>query len=456
MQRRRILVLAIVAVISWGQLVWAEQSAWKVGCAKACITPEKSLWMAGYSSRTGPSQGKLHDLWVKALALETTDGHKAVLVAADLLGIPRAMYDTICEELQEQCGLDRSQILLNCSHSHCTPVLADALFDVYPLEDNHRTAIYEYSAKLEKTIVAVIIEAFSGMEQATISAGESTAMFACNRRNNRVADVIAARKAGEFPKGPSDRRVPVLAVRASSGELKAVLFGYACHCTTLANYQWSGDYAGFAQIAIEKNHPQTQAMFAAGCGADQNPLPRRKIELCEQYGELLAKAVEDVLDGEMEPVSPKLGTAFEFVDLKFGEQPTAEELKATAAGNIEYQARWAKRMLGIIESGKPFEKSYRYPIQVWRLGGEYTMIAMGGEVVVDYSLIFADKYGSKTWVAGYTNDVMAYIPSHRIWKEGGYESGAFAVYGLPVVRWNENIEQEITDSVGRLVDKLSR
>ena len=456
MLRRRLLVLAIVAVVSWERPVRAEPSAWKIGCAKACITPEKSLWMAGYSSRTGPSEGKLHDLWVKALALEAADGHKAVVVAADLLGIPREMYDTICEDLHEKCGLDRSQIMLNCSHSHCTPVLADALFDVYPLDDSHRTLIYEYSAKLEKTIVAVIVEAFSDMERATISAGESTAMFACNRRNNREADVIAAREAGKFPKGPSDRRVPVLAVRASNGELKAVLFGYACHCTTLANYLWSGDYAGFAQIAVEKSHPQTQAMFIAGCGADQNPMPRRKIELCEQYGELLAKAVEDVLDGEMEPVSPKLGTAFEFVDLKFGQQPTTDELKKTAAGKIEYQARWAKRILGNIESGKPIEKSYRYPIQAWRLGGEYTVIAMGGEVVVDYSLMFTEKYGPKTWVAGYTNDVMSYIPSRRIWEEGGYESGAFAVYGLPAVRWNENIEQEIADGVARLLAELSR
>ena len=456
MQRRLLLVLAIVAVVSWGGSAWAEQSVWKVGCAKACITPDKPLWLSGYGARTKPAEGKLHDIWVKALALEAADGHKAVVVAADLLGIPLAMYDTICKDLEEKCGLDRSQIMLNSSHSHSTPVLTGALLDVYPLDDNQHAMIQEYSTELEKTIVAVIVEAFARMEPATISAGESTAMFAANRRNNRVADVIAAREAGKLPKGPSDRRVPVLAVRSSDGELKAVLFGYACHCTTLDKYDWSGDYAGFAQIAIEKNHPQTQAMFMAGCGADQNPLPRRKIELCEQYGELLAKAVEKVLDEEMEPVAPKLGTAFEFVDLKYGQQPTAEELKPIAVGKILYKARWAKRMLSIIESGKPFEKSYRYPVQAWRLGDEYTLIAMGGEVVVDYSLMFTDKYGPKTWVAGYTNDVMAYIPSHRVWKEGGYESGAFAVYGLPAIRWDESIEQEITASVGRLLGKLNR
>ena len=197
-------------------------------------------------------------------------------------------------------------------------------------------------------------------------------------------------------------------------------------------------------------------MFMAGCGADQNPLPRREVALAQEYGRLLAEAVETVLEGEMEPVSAKLATAFEFVDIEFGQQPTIEELKATAAGKLEYKARWAKRLMGIIESGKTFEKSYRYPLQVWKLGGEYTLISMGGEVVVDYSLMFTDKYGPKTWVAGYTNDVMAYIPSHRIWTEGGYESGAFAVYGLPATRWEEGIEEKISDGVARMVDKLNR
>ena len=455
MQRWQLLTLVIVAVLCGRQSVWAQQPAWKVGTAKACITPDKPLWMSGYSARTKPAEGKLHDIWVKALALEAADGHKAVLIAADLLGIPRAMYDKICEDLQEKCGLDRSQILLNSSHSHSTPVLADALFDIYPLDDNQRAMIAEYSAGLEKTIVQVVVEAFSRMAPGEISAGESTAIFAANRRNNRDAGVIAARAAGKDPVGPSDRRVPVLAVRSADGELKAVLFGYACHCTTLAGYEWSGDYAGFAQIALEKKHPQTQAMFIAGCGADQNPMPRRTVELCQQYGELLAEAVEEVLGQSMEPVSAKLGTAFEFVDLGFGQQPTVEELKTAAAGK-DYRARWAKRILGDLESGKSLEKGYRYPTQVWRLGGEYTLITMGGEVVVDYSLSFADKYGPKTWVAGYTNDVMSYIPSHRIWEEGGYESGAFAVYGLPAVRWEESIEQKISKSVAGMVDKLSR
>src|SRR6185295_419669 len=47
---------------------------------------------------------------------------------------------------------------------------------------------------------------------------------------------------------------------------------------------------------------------------------------------------------------------------------------------------------------------------------------------------------SGVWVTGYANDVMAYIPSRRLWEEGGYQAGAFEVYGLPATRWCPDIE----------------
>ena len=103
--------------------------------------------------------------------------------------------------------------------------------------------------------------------------------------------------------GPVDHDVPVLAVRDQNGKLTAVTFGYACHSTVLSSYQWSGDYPGFAQIALEEKHPDCLALFWAGCGADQNPLPRRTVEKAKEYGARLAAAVEDVLTAPMTNVS---------------------------------------------------------------------------------------------------------------------------------------------------------
>ena len=90
----------------------------------------------------------------------------------------------------------------------------------------------------------------------------------------------------------------------------------------------------------------------------------------------------------------------------------------------------------------------------WRLG-DLTWIFLGGEVVVDYSLRLKRNLGtSRTWVSGYCNDVMAYIPSSRVLKEGGYEGGgAMLYYGLPSP-WADSVEDDIVGTVGKVLGAL--
>jgi hypothetical protein len=255
---------------------------------------------------------------------------------------------------------------------------------------------------------------------------------------------------GIAPKGPSDFAVPVMAVRSPSGTLQAVVFGYSAHTSMLSGYQWSADYAGFTQRILENTHPNAQAMFFQGCGADQSAVPRGTREQCQKAGENLAAAVAKVLAAPMRRLTPRLNTAFQFIALDFSEQPTRTQLETTARGT-NYQARWARRLLSELKAGHSLAKSYpEYPVEVWKLGQDQLWIALGGEVVVDYALRFKRRNGEKTWVAGYANDVMAYIPSRRVWEEGGYQAGAFEVYGLPAVRWTPHIEERIAATVEKL------
>jgi len=453
-RRRGFLLVLVLVVFSSAGLLPAEETIWMAGLARAKITPQEAIWLAGYAARTSPAEGTLHDLWVKVLALEDCRGYRGVVVTSDVLGFPRKMSEAICDALEKQCGLERSQIMLTSSHTHSGPVLGKSLSDCYPLDELQKERIDRYTIWLEKTIVKAVAEALSRRAPALLWAGEGMTEFAVNRRNNRAADVVRLRELGEPLKGPSDHRVPVLAVRTPEGDLRAVVFGYACHNTTLAGYEWCGDYSGFAQIALEKQYAGAQAMFHSGCGADQNPLPRRSVELCRKYGEMLAAAVDEVLQGQMRPLGSRLGTAFEIVDLGFHQQPSRADLESVAAES-RYQARWAKRLLAELEAGRVFEQSYPYPVQVWRLGADQWWIVLGGEVVVDYALRFKDQYGPQCWVTSYANDVMAYIPSKRVWEEGGYEAGAFRVYGLPADTWTPDIEEQIADRVQRLVERLT-
>jgi hypothetical protein len=109
-------------------------------------------------------------------------------------------------------------------------------------------------------------------------------------------------------------------------------------------------------------------------------------------------------------------------------------------------------MLKKLDAGETFASSYPYPVQAWRLGGELVLIGMGGEAVVDYSLRFKKEFGPNTWTCGYANDLVAYIPSLRVWREGGYEGGPHLdEYGHPAMRWASDVEERIAKVVQRVV-----
>jgi PAS domain-containing protein len=371
------------------------------------------------------------------------------------------MYESICQKLMKQFNLDRSQVLLTFTHNHCGPRLREDLVDYYPDENAQNELVREYSDTVEAKIIETVVQAFSDLSPARLSIGEGTALFAVNRRNNVESDVPELLAAGTPLKGPVDHSVPVMAVHKDKDRLVAILFGYACHPTTLRFEKWCGDYPGFAQIALEKNHPGAMALFFTGCGGDQNPLPRKEVSLCEQYGNRLAEAVEKALRHRLKPIPSELRTAFEFVDLDYLKSPTRKELEdafhdADQEMSERIRARWAERMLKKMDAGEQFASSYSYPIQVWRLGGILHWISLGGEAVVDYSLSFKKEFGPNTWVCGYANVLVAYIPSLRVYQEGGYEGGAFLYeYGHPANRWSGDVEERVVGAVNRLVRKVA-
>jgi len=325
-------------------------------------------------------------------------------------------------------------------------------------------------------------QAFQQLAPSRLQWGSGRATLAVNRRENRPESAVPTQRTARNLKGPVDHDVPVLAVHNEEGRLKAILFGYACHATTLSLNQWSGDYPGFAQRNLEKNHPECVALFWAGCGADQNPLPRRTVELAEHYGRRLADAVESVLmTSAMHELASSLQVSYHEVDLSLDTLPTRVELEQNAQSSNKYEAIRAKTLLQQLDAGQPLAPTYPYPVSVWKLGGsvtknkngvaeanaeqstpvhsdtEVTWIALGGVVVVDYALRLKSELGGiSTWVAGYSNDVMAYIPSRRVLREGGYEGGgAMVYYGLPTI-WAPVLENQIVAQVHAMLENQTK
>ena len=409
------------------------------------------MWMSGYGSRNHPAEGKLTDLWAKALVLSDAQGNRAAMVTLDLVGIGRALSVSICERLEKQYDLKRDQVALCTSHTHTGPVVGRNLGPLHyrQVDADQRKLIDDYAARLADQVVKLVGQAIDDLQPCRVSWGSGTCTVAVNRRENREAQVPELRTAGAL-KGPSDHDVPVLAVHDADGKLKTVLFGYACHATVLSLYQWSGDYPGFAQLELEKALPGCQAMFFAGCGADQNPLPRRKVEQAKGYGKRLADAVRKVISGQLKPVVGNLKTTYREIPLALGTLPDRGQIEQDISSKNRYVAARARLLLEQLDGGRSLASTYPYPIEVWQLGDSVQCVILGGEVVVDYARrLKSELRGKQTWVAGYSNDVMAYIPSRRVLREGGYEGeGAMVYYGLPTA-WSPDVERAIINEVHR-------
>ena len=421
--------------------------SWRAGSARVKITPDSPIWLAGYASRIHQSEGTLQDIWAKALSLEDAQGHKGVIVTMDLLSLPKEFSDSLRDRLLRDYGLSRNQIILNVSHTHSGPVIGKGLEYIYPMTVHDQERVSAYTGWLMDRLVNMVGESISDLRPARISTGSGMVSFAVNRRNNVESEVP---RVSEL-KGPTDHSVPVVKVEDEEGKLSVVLFGYSCHNTVLSDYLVNGDYAGFAQAELEKAYPGTMAMFFQGAGADQNPIPRRKLSYAVQYGKELASAVSQVLSEEMSPRDPHLDMRYVEVPLEMEAPLPLEDLSAIGMGD-DYQARWARGMVERYGKEGNYPSEYPYPIQYWEIGSQ-RLFALGGELVCGYSLDLKSLFGKETIVMGYCNDIMSYIPTETIWDEGGYEGfTAHRVYGLPA-RWTRGVQPRIMEAASSLAGK---
>ncbi len=420
----------------------------RAGVAVQVITPSESMWMAGYASRKKPSEGKAGELYAKALALEDAAGTRLVIVTLDLVGIPRSLRDHIESQARERYRLPPGSLLLNASHTHCGPVVRSGSSVSYDLPAEQREKIGAYVAVLQDKLIALIGEALADLKPARLGYSHARAGFAMNRR----LPTARGYQNSPYPDGPVDHDVPVLRVDSADGKLRALLFGYACHNTTLSFFQFCGDYAGFAQQYLEEAHPGATALFMSGCGGDQNPYPRGQLELAKQHGRTLATAVEAALGPQAKPVRGPLKTMLEEVTLDFVPPAGRDELLRQKESKDPAERRKAEFLLEELEKTGRIKSTYPYLVQVVQFGDDLTLIALAGEVVVDYSLrLKRELAGTPLWVAGYSNDVFSYVPSLRVLKEGGYEATAAIRLTRLAGPFAPTVEEKIVNKVHELV-----
>jgi hypothetical protein len=458
-------IRSLVTLIVWaslpgpGPLDAAEPATdWRAGAARVDTTPTAPVRMAGYASRKAPSLGVAHPLAAKALALADPRGTRVVLVTCDVIAFRRPFSNRVADRVKARYGLPREDVVLFASHTHAGPSLSEpADPEAGDAPEDLKNNI-DYTRGLEDKIVDLVGAALAKMEPARLSYGVGRAHFALNRREPTAEGI----KLGKNPAGPTDESVPILRARDADGKPLAVVFGYACHNTTLRPdmMKIDTDFAGYAQDRVEADNPGAVALFVAGCAGDADPHPFGTLEMARAHGEELGEAVKFVLDHPAWLTTPTgpLRAAFAETTLHFAGPTDRASYEKLRDDPNPGRRRHARRMIEAIEQGRPIRKDYPdYSVQAFALGDGLTMVALSGEVVVDYATRLQKELGGEgraLWVAAYANDVVGYIPSVRVLKEGGYEGGESFYGSTWPAPWAEDVETIVVKAAHEVVKEV--
>ena len=435
--------LLIIAALSIGSLLPAEApSEWRIGAAAVDVTLEFPVRLSGFGFRRAESEGVTQKIWAKALAIDDGQNGPAVLVTVDNLGVPWPMVQAVAKRLQKKTGLAPERFAVTATHTHTAPMLsgvAPTLF-AQPIPAAHQQRIDRYTEKLTDWIEQAALEAIRDLQPGRLEWSPGSAGkvgFAKNRRTKG---------------GPVDHDLPVLMARTAKGGIRAIYTSYACHCVTLSNNKISGDWAGYAQEWLQKNHPGAVALVSIGCGADQNPdtgVTGDNTVAASAQGRQIADEIARRLNGALTPITGKLKTTLGQVDLAFGTPPAKAEWESLAK-RTDATGYHARVQLARLARSEALQTRLDYPIQTWRFGDELAMVFLPGEVVVDYSLRLKREFDrDRIWINAYANDAPCYIPSERILKEGGYEgAGAMVYYDRPT-KLAVGLEDKIVGEIHR-------
>ena len=450
------LIGAVACLGNWATcLSAAEPNTVPVGVAVVDVTPDYPIRMVGYESRKTESDGIASRLKVRALAIggdDDANGGPNVLVAVDNCAVSSKFVDEVAARLNKKAKIPRERFAVCATHTHCAPGLSSGLDFIFgnPLPPAERSHIDRYTRELTDAIEKVALDALAARAPATLAWGQGRAGFAANRRVLKDGRWVGF---GTNPNGPVDHSLPVLRAVDATGKVKAVLFGYACHCTTLGGEfnKICAEWTGYACDEIERQSPGSIALAIIGCGADANPEPRRNLDDAKAHGIAAGREVDRLVKSTLTPLPVRIQSRFRRIELPLeplpGRTKLEEQTKVRGAAGF-----FARTLIERLDRGESLPTTVPYVVQTWCFGDDMAMVFLAGEVVVDYSLRLKWEIDAeRLWVAAYSNDVPCYIPSRRVLSEGGYEADFSMIYYGHPARLAPATEDLIIETVHSLL-----
>lgn len=411
----------------------------RIGTALSNITPPAGMPLSGYAERVGASMGIYDDLFLSTIAFEQHQT-RALLIAADLIGLGDAFFTEISQEIEARFAIPPQNILLVASHTHSGPAIPYSFMEL-------RQSDRGYVSGLQSRILsdaALALDRLAGDYRLGVTQGRVT--FGINRRKLNDRGEVEMLPNTEAPR---DEQLLTIEFRDTSSPRRVILFNYACHADVLAldNRMISADYPGAARRTIESALPQTMAIYLPGCAGDINPnVVDEEGEFHGTYNDVLRLGCElgnEVLrtltEDQGNRTEPTLSCHAAEVSLHLGAIPPIESFQQMAATDHSrrppWEPDWAEFARYLL--AEPRERMRPFvPVRLtaWNLAEDLVLLGIGAEVSVEYGLWIKQMFAGRTVVPiACTNGQVAYLATRQQILEGGYEAELGNVwYGHPV------------------------
>lgn len=427
--------------------------ALQVGLAKTDITPPVGIFLAGFANRLEPSEDVYLPLTATAIAIDDGE-NQALIVGAEILGFYEHT-DATRQAIGQKTGLLPHQIILNGSHTHCGPVLREMDRERHgKLDDN-------YIQELIEKVATCAQEAWLNRAPSVLKFGTGTCDIAISRRLPDENGVFQMRP---NPNGPVDHTVSVLTIETLEGKTKGVLFSYACHPTSRSGLLIGGDYVGFALQHIEQANDDIIACFIQGCAGDikaraldstSPSFTPRTVEQVQELGNELGQVVLGVIQSNATtPIDGDLNITNRVITLEM-EPIDWPSLTASLDSDNQVIQNWAKHHQNLKDNNHPIQTQMPFEIQTLTLGNTLALVTLSGEISVEYALRLKSElepHFKHAVIAGYSNQIVGYVPAKRQIPEGGYEVWGNQYHLKRTGPYVVNTEDQICQTVHHLLN----
>ncbi len=437
-----------------------------VGYAREDITPPEELWskvaLAGYADPRTIEEIR-DPLYVSCTAFRDAEGDTALVFSLDLHSMGTAQAAAFCSEITKATKVQKSNVILNVTHTHASPWLDTGS---------------EYEELVSDAVVKAAIAAIDDLKECTaLFAGEINMKYYTFVRRYIDEDGVLygvgyyGDKEIVAHETDGDYMIPVARFVRNGGK-DVILVNFASHCDTLASFGYpnviSADYVSTFRSTLESTLDCHFAMQNGATGdlAPVSNLPNEPQFFgsgTSEYGKNLAyKVIEELrnlpeleLKGDVEAKKSDVRVevnhttddlfdeAREAYDIYYaGDHSLAREKMKEAGIATIYECMFIINRYGMGQ----YERRNISAISIGNIVfgvADYEMLSHTGRLVKDAGNELFDL----TFMCPYSNGMTSYIAADYCFDNGGYE-----VYSTVYVR---GTAEKIADGIIGLIEGLA-